>query len=49
MNQAKGNFDGLRQAYTISANDQLVTGGAYRPLIVPTDMEVQCGFQMWRM
>ena len=34
VNQAKGNFDGLRQAYTISANDQLVTGGAYRPLIV---------------
>ena len=33
VNQAKGNFDGLRQA-AISANDQLVTGGAYRPLIV---------------
>jgi len=34
VNQAKGNFDGLQQAYTISANDQLVSGRAYRPLIV---------------
>ena len=25
VNQAKGNFDGPRQAYTIGANDQLLT------------------------
>jgi multidrug efflux pump len=33
-NQAKGTFDGPRQAYTIGANDQLTSGDAYRPLIV---------------
>ncbi|HVT61784.1 MAG TPA: MdtB/MuxB family multidrug efflux RND transporter permease subunit [Thermoanaerobaculia bacterium] len=34
VNQAKGNFDGSRQAYTIGANDQLLTSDQYRPLIV---------------
>src|SRR5206468_3320371 len=34
VNQAKGNFDGAHQAYTIGANDQLLTSGDYRPLIV---------------
>jgi multidrug efflux pump len=33
-NQAKGTFDGPRQAYTIGANDQLTSGDAYKPLIV---------------
>jgi len=33
-NQAKGTFDGPRQAYTIGANDQLTSGDAYRPLVV---------------
>ena len=33
-NQAKGTFDGPRQAYTIGANDQLTSGNAYRPLII---------------
>ena len=28
VNQAKGNFDGRRQAYTIAANDQLLTADA---------------------
>ncbi len=34
INQAKGNFDGLRQAYTIGANDQILTSAGYRPVIV---------------
>jgi multidrug efflux pump len=34
VNRAKGNFDGSRQAYTIGANDQLLSSGEYRPLIV---------------
>ena len=34
VNQAKGNFDGARQAYTIGANDQLMSSDDYRPLIV---------------
>jgi multidrug efflux pump len=34
VNQAKGNFDGAEQAYTIGANDQLLTSAEYAPLIV---------------
>src|SRR6478672_4173452 len=34
VNQAKGNFDGPRQAFTIGANDQLLSSGDYKPLIV---------------
>jgi len=34
VNQAKGNFDGPRQAYTIEANDQLVSSDNYRSIIV---------------
>ncbi len=34
VNEAKGNFDGLHQAYTVAANDQLLVSGDYRPLIV---------------
>jgi multidrug efflux pump len=34
VNQAKGNFDGPRQAYTISGNDQLLSSADYRPVIV---------------
>src|SRR4029077_13054822 len=34
VNQAKGTFDGAHQAYTISANDQLLSNSQYRPLIV---------------
>jgi multidrug efflux pump len=34
VNQAKGNFDGPHQAYTIGANDQLLSSHQYRPLIV---------------
>ncbi|MDP1796647.1 MAG: efflux RND transporter permease subunit, partial [Planctomycetaceae bacterium] len=34
VNQAKGSFDGVRQAYTIGANDQLFTSEQYRQLIV---------------
>ncbi|HLK12662.1 MAG TPA: multidrug efflux RND transporter permease subunit, partial [Candidatus Binatia bacterium] len=34
VNQAKGNFDGPEQAYTIGANDQLLSSDAYRPLVV---------------
>ncbi len=34
VNQAKGNFDGEHQAYTIGANDQLLSSDQYRPLIV---------------
>src|SRR3979411_1923663 len=34
VDQAKGTFDGLHQAYTIGANDQLVSTDGYRPLII---------------
>ena len=34
VNQAKGNFDGPHQAYTIGANDQLLSSDQYRPLVV---------------
>src|SRR4029450_10997071 len=34
VNQAKGGFDGPAQAYTIAANDQLLTSAEYKPLIV---------------
>src|SRR5207244_70389 len=34
VNQAKGNFDGPHQAYTIAANDQLLSSDQYAPLIV---------------
>jgi multidrug efflux pump len=34
VNQAKGNFDGIRQAYTIGANDQILTSAGYKPIIV---------------
>ncbi len=34
VNQAKGNFDGTKQSYTIGANDQLLSSNEYRPLII---------------
>ncbi|HXJ35233.1 MAG TPA: MdtB/MuxB family multidrug efflux RND transporter permease subunit [Candidatus Eisenbacteria bacterium] len=34
VNQAKGTFDGAAQAYTIAANDQLLSSEDYRPLVV---------------
>ena len=34
VNAAKGNFDGPRLAYTINANDQLLSSMDYRPLII---------------
>ena len=34
VNQAKGNFDGPNQAYTIEGNDQLLSSDQYRQLIV---------------
>jgi multidrug efflux pump len=34
VNQAKGTFDGPRQAYTIAGNDQLLSSDQYRPIIV---------------
>jgi multidrug efflux pump len=34
INQAKGNFDGLKQAYIIGANDQILTSSGYKPIIV---------------
>src|SRR5881296_963008 len=34
VDMAKGTFDGLHQAYTIGANDQLVSSDGYRPLII---------------
>jgi len=34
VNQAKGSFDGVRQAYTIGANDQLFTSAQYKQVIV---------------
>lgn len=34
VNQAKGSFDGIRQSFTIGANDQVFTSEQYRELIV---------------
>jgi len=34
VDQAKGTFDGLHQAYTIGANDQLLSSDGYRPIII---------------
>src|SRR6185437_5032073 len=34
VNQAKGNFDGPKQAYEINANDQLLTSKDYSQLVV---------------
>jgi multidrug efflux pump len=34
VNQAKGNLDGPRQAFTIFANDQLLTSDAYKPIVI---------------
>jgi multidrug efflux pump len=34
VNQAKGGFDGPRQAFIIGANDQLFSSSQYRPLII---------------
>jgi multidrug efflux pump len=34
VNQAKGSFDGARQAFTIGANDQLFSSEQYRQLII---------------
>src|SRR4030095_14411604 len=34
VNQAKGTFDGAQQSYTIGANDQLITGDTYKPIII---------------
>jgi multidrug efflux pump len=34
VNAAKGNFDGPRQDYQIDANDQLVTSGDYKSVVV---------------
>jgi len=34
VNQAKGSFDGQRQAYAIGANDQILSSDQYRPLVV---------------
>ena len=34
VNQAKGNFDGPDQAWTINDNDQLEAGAQYKPIII---------------
>ncbi len=34
VNQAKGSFDGQRQAYAIGANDQLLSSEQYQPLVI---------------
>jgi multidrug efflux pump len=34
VNQAKGNFDGPHQAFTLGANDQLLTSAEYKPLVI---------------
>jgi multidrug efflux pump len=34
VNQAKGNLDSTQQAFTIWANDQLMTGESYKPIVI---------------
>jgi multidrug efflux pump len=34
VNTAKGNLNGTRQTFTIGANDQLLTSGSYKPVVI---------------
>jgi multidrug efflux pump len=34
VNQAKGNFDGPAQSFTVGANDQLLSSAEYKPLVI---------------
>jgi multidrug efflux pump len=34
INQAKGSFDGPHQSFTIDANDQLLAGAQYNPIVI---------------
>jgi multidrug efflux pump len=34
VDQAKGELDGKRQSYTIGANDQLIVGDEYKPIVI---------------
>jgi multidrug efflux pump len=34
VDQAKGTLDGPRQSFTIGANDQLISGAQYRPIVI---------------
>src|SRR5438270_11918033 len=34
VDQAKGTLDGARQSFTIAANDQLVSGAQYKPIVI---------------
>ena len=34
VDQAKGTLDGPRQSYTIDANDQLISGAQYNPIVI---------------
>jgi multidrug efflux pump len=34
VNQAKGNFDGKNQSFAIGANDQLLSGAEYKPMVI---------------
>ncbi len=34
VNQAKGTFDGVRQSYSIAANDQILSSDQYRPIVL---------------
>ncbi len=34
VDQAKGTLDGPRQSYTIGANDQLIAGDQYKPIVI---------------
>ena len=47
LNQAKGNFDGLRQAFTIGANDQILTTQGYKPIIVAYKNGAPVRFRTW--
>ena len=47
VDQAKGNFDGPQQAWTIDANDQLLTGRQYAPIIVAYRNGAPVRFPMW--
>ncbi len=47
VNQAKGNFDGPQQAFTIGANDQLLSSDAYRPLVIAYRNGAPCASETW--
>jgi hypothetical protein len=48
VDQAKGVIDGVRQSYTIGANDQLFGSDQYKPIVIAYHNGAPVGSAMWR-